>query len=71
MNDVVFHAAQEDLPFGGVGPSGMGAYHGYDGFREFSHKKAVFRQTGLELIKMLRPPYSDMFRKQMSSRASK
>lgn len=71
VNDVVFHCAQEDLPFGGVGPSGMGAYHGHDGFLEFSHKKAVFRQTGLELIKMLRPPYGETFRKQMSSRISK
>ena len=41
VNDVVFHVAQEDLPFGGVGPSGMGAYHGLDGFREFSHRKAM------------------------------
>ncbi len=41
INDVFLHVAQEDLPFGGVGPSGMGAYHGRDGFDEFSHKKAV------------------------------
>ena len=44
VNDVVFHVAQEDLPFGGVGPSGMGSYHGVDGFREFSHRKAVYTQ---------------------------
>ena len=42
VNDVIFHVAQEDLPFGGVGPSGMGSYHGVDGFREFSHRKAVY-----------------------------
>ena len=70
VNDVIFHTAQEDLPFGGVGPSGMGAYHGHDGFLEFSHKKAVYRQTGSELLKILRPPYGDMFRKQMDSRIS-
>ncbi len=68
VNDVIFHNAQEDLPFGGIGPSGMGAYHGRDGFLEFSHKKAVYRQTGSEIIKILRPPYSDTFRKQMDSR---
>lgn len=68
INDVIFHNAQEDLPFGGIGPSGMGAYHGRDGFLEFSHKKAVYRQTGSELIKILRPPYGDTFRKQMDAR---
>ena len=68
INDVIFHNAQEDLPFGGIGPSGMGAYHGRDGFLEFSHKKAVYRQTGSEIIKILRPPYGDTFRKQMDSR---
>lgn len=68
VNDVIFHNAQEDLPFGGIGPSGMGAYHGRDGFLEFSHKKAVYRQTGSEFIKILRPPYGETFRKQMDSR---
>jgi coniferyl-aldehyde dehydrogenase len=59
VNDVVFHVAQEDLPFGGVGPSGMGSYHGLDGFREFSHRKAVYRQLKKDLgpMKALRPPY--------------
>lgn len=66
VNDVVMHVAQEDLPFGGVGPSGMGSYHGYDGFLEFSHKKAIYTQTGSEVIlKMLRPPYGEKFRKQI------
>ena len=68
VNDVIFHVAQEDLPFGGVGPSGMGSYHGRDGFYEFSHKKSVFQQTGSELIKMIRPPYGEMFRKQIDGR---
>ena len=45
VNDVIMHVAMEDLPFGGVGPSGMGAYHGIDGFRTFSHAKAVFNQA--------------------------
>ncbi|MGE3142417.1 MAG: coniferyl aldehyde dehydrogenase [Hyphomonadaceae bacterium] len=68
VNDVVFHASVEDLPFGGVGASGMGAYHGRDGFLEFSHKKAVFTQTPHELTALLRPPYGEMFRKFLAPR---
>ena len=68
VNDVVFHVGQEDLPFGGVGPSGMGSYHGKDGFFEFSHKRAVYTQTGNEIIAMMRPPYGAKFRKQMAGR---
>ena len=49
VNDVVFHNAMEDLPFGGIGPSGMGNYHGVDGFRTFSHARAVYRQTGVDV----------------------
>ena len=58
----------EDLPFGGVGPSGMGAYHGHRGFLEFSHEKAVYRQIGSELLAMIRPPYASAFRKQVAAR---
>lgn len=68
VNDVIFHVAQEDLPFGGVGPSGMGAYHGRDGFYEFSHKKAIYTQTGNEILAMMRPPYGNKFRKQVEGR---
>lgn len=71
VNDVIFHVAQEDLPFGGVGPSGMGAYHGRDGFFEFSHKKAIYTQTGNEILAMMRPPYTDKFRKQVAGRMKK
>ena len=68
VNDVVFHVAQEDLPFGGVGPSGMGAYHGQDGFREFSHRKAVYTQVKNEMgpLKALRPPYGEGIRKYLA-----
>lgn len=61
VNDVVMHVAQEDLPFGGVGPSGMGAYHGIDGFKTFSHAKAVFTQTKVPIAELagLRPPYGE------------
>ncbi|MDJ0922539.1 MAG: coniferyl aldehyde dehydrogenase [Henriciella sp.] len=71
VNDVIFHVAQEELPFGGVGPAGMGAYHGHDGFLEFSHKKAVYTQTGSEILAMFRPPYTDAFRKQVAGRMKK
>lgn len=61
VNDVVMHVAQEDLPFGGVGPSGMGAYHGHDGFRTFSHAKAIFTQSRVNVADLagLRPPYGE------------
>jgi coniferyl-aldehyde dehydrogenase len=59
VNDVIMHIAQEDLPFGGVGPSGMGSYHGHDGFKNFSHAKAVYTQskTVSKLAAAMRPPY--------------
>ena len=59
VNDVLFHNAMEDLPFGGVGPSGMGNYHGLDGFKTFSHGRAVYRQPGLDVGKLsgFKPPY--------------
>ena len=62
VNDVMFHMLQKDLPFGGVGPSGMGAYHGIEGFKTFSHAKAVYRQTtNFNVAKLagLLPPYGD------------
>ena len=43
LNGTLLHIAQERLPFGGVGPSGIGAYHGEEGFRRFSHARSVFR----------------------------
>ncbi len=68
VNDVVFHVAQEDLPFGGVGPSGMGSYHGRDGFLEFSHRKAIFTQLKKDIpqLKALRPPYGEGVRKYLA-----
>jgi len=58
-NDVVFHVSMEDLPFGGVGPSGMGSYHAIEGFREFSHARAVYHQPKIDIAKLggLKPPY--------------
>ena len=59
LNDVLFHCGMDDLPFGGVGPSGMGSYHGYDGFRTFSHAKAVYKQAKIDVAKLggMKPPY--------------
>ncbi len=61
VNDVILHIGMDDLPFGGIGPSGMGAYHGVEGFRTFSHAKAVLRQSKLDITAMLRPPYGPRF----------
>ena len=57
INDVVLHVAQEALPFGGIGPSGMGAYHGKTGFEAMSHMKAVFVQKPRNMVGMMSPPY--------------
>ncbi|MBA2918556.1 aldehyde dehydrogenase family protein [Sphingomonas sp. MAH-20] len=59
INDVIFHISAEELPFGGVGPSGMGAYHGFDGFRTFSHARAVYRQPRIDIARLagIKPPY--------------
>jgi coniferyl-aldehyde dehydrogenase len=61
VNDTILHIAQEDLPFGGVGPSGMGHYHGIEGFRTFSKQKAVFYQSGLNGMSLFNPPYGALF----------
>lgn len=68
INDVIMHIAQEDLPFGGIGPSGMGHYHGRDGFKTFSHARGVYRQTGVDIGALLRPPYNDRMRKLVAGR---
>ena len=65
INDIAAHAGCETLPFGGVGASGMGCYHGYDGFRQFSHAKAVYRQTSIDLVTLfgMRAPYGKKYQK--------
>ena len=60
MNDVLFQFSMHDLPFGGVGPSGMGAYHGHDGFKNFSHKRSVLKgQNILDAGKMISAPFTE------------
>ena len=57
VNDTLLHYAQDDLPFGGVGPSGMGAYHGEEGFLSLSHAKGVFVQSRWSSAGLLRAPF--------------
>jgi coniferyl-aldehyde dehydrogenase len=61
INDTILHIAQEELPFGGVGPSGMGHYHGIEGFKTFTKQKAVFYQSGLNGMSLFNPPYGALF----------
>ncbi|GGX71751.1 aldehyde dehydrogenase [Litorimonas cladophorae] len=63
INETAWHVVQEDIPFGGVGPSGMGAYHGEAGFQSFSHMKGVFIQSKFSQGKNLFPPYTNKTRK--------
>jgi coniferyl-aldehyde dehydrogenase len=65
INDVMMHISQEDLPFGGVGPSGMGAYHGFDGFKTFSHAKSIYKQSNFDVATMtgMCPPFNEKTRK--------
>ncbi len=57
INDTILQVGQDDLPFGGIGPSGMGAYHGREGFETFSHKRGVLHQSRLNAAGILSPPY--------------
>lgn len=57
VNDALFHVAQHDLPFGGVGESGMGHYHGREGFNTFSKLRPVFHQASVAGSQLLMPPY--------------
>ena len=61
VNDMMGHILQSDLPFGGVGESGMGTYHGFDGFKNFSHAKAIYVQSKLDPFRLLRPTYGKFF----------
>lgn len=62
VNDTLFHIAQHELPFGGVGASGMGGYHGEAGFRTFSHLLPIFHQARWNAAGWLSPPYGARFR---------
>jgi coniferyl-aldehyde dehydrogenase len=60
INGTIMHVAQDDLPFGGVGASGMGAYHGVEGFRTLSHAKGIFEQGRWNFIELLRAPFGSL-----------
>ncbi len=62
VNDTLFHILQSRLPFGGVGQSGHGCFHGYEGFLNFSHLKSIYYQTSIDFIlAMIRPPRGKAF----------
>ena len=71
LNDVIWHIGQEELPFGGVGPSGTGSYHGHDGFKEFSHAKAVYKQFSADLMAQMMPPYKGKMFETMKNQIKK
>ena len=59
-NDVLFQFSMHDLPFGGVGPSGLGSYHGKDGYLNFSHKRSVLKgQNIIDASKLVSAPYTE------------
>ena len=63
INEATFHVAQEDLPFGGSGNSGLGKTHGPEGFRNFSNQKAVFSKGKIDLSEVLFPPFGTKLQK--------
>ncbi|WP_423455172.1 coniferyl aldehyde dehydrogenase [Ottowia sp. VDI28] len=65
VNDTLLHVAHERLPFGGVGDSGLGAYHGEAGFLRFTHQKSVLLQSQWARGQMLYPPYGPRFQRVM------
>jgi coniferyl-aldehyde dehydrogenase len=66
VNETMIHFGIDDMPFGGVGPSGMGAYHGKEGFDTFSHKKSVLYQAKWNATGLLTPPFGERARKLVS-----
>ena len=57
VNDVLIHISNPKLPFGGVNGSGMGSSHGFYGFKNFSHERAIMFQRSIDFNKMVYPPY--------------
>lgn len=60
INGTIMHVAQDDLPFGGVGTSGIGAYHGIEGFRRLSHAKGVYEQRRWNTVRLFSPPFGTL-----------
>ena len=73
-NPYIAYMLQKDLPFGGVGPSGMGAYHGIEGFKTFSHAKSVYKQTlsfNVSKLGGFLPPYGDAAEKAIKAQVKR
>jgi aldehyde dehydrogenase (NAD+) len=66
INNVIIHLANPDLPFGGVGESGSGSYHGQFGFKTFSHERSVLTQGMFSAVKFFYPPYTPKVMKMLS-----
>jgi coniferyl-aldehyde dehydrogenase len=66
INETNLHYAQDYIPFGGVGPSGIGAYHGHEGFKTLSHAKGVFDQARFNLTDAVRPPFGRLVERVIS-----
>jgi aldehyde dehydrogenase (NAD+) len=62
VNDTILHLANPNLPFGGIGESGVGSYHGIFGFKAFSHERSIMRQSKASAAPLLAPPYGKVFR---------
>ena len=73
INDVIQHVSCEDLPFGGIGASGMGNYHGPEGFKTFSHARSVYTQSKINMMELMgmKPPYTDKVNKILDSMIKK
>lgn len=73
INDVIQHISCEDLPFGGIGASGMGNYHGPEGFKTFSHARSVYTQSKINMMQLMgmKPPYTDKVNKILDSMIKK
>ncbi len=73
VNEVIMHVACVDMPFGGVGNSGIGNYHGREGFKTFSHARGVYTEGKLNLAKLAGslPPYGDKVKRMLASQIKK
>ena len=73
INNVMMHFNCDDMPFGGVGDSGMGHYHGHEGFKTFSHMRSVYTDGKVDFIKLggMLPPYSEKTDKILDSQIKK
>jgi len=65
INDTIMHVAADDAPFGGIGPSGMGHYHGHEGFKTFSKAKTVLSRGKINTGKLVHPPYDTFIQRLM------